>query len=206
MIEELQIKLQSELPGSSAHRRMIPAGRQLTLNPPDNAIRSAVMVLLFDIDKKWNTILIRRTQDGRTHSGQISFPGGKMEKFDQSLVQTAIRECEEEIGVRRQDITIVGSLSGLYIPPSNFWVEPIVGYINTLQQFKASEKEVAEIIQVPLELLFLPETKTQARVQPRSNPSDWIETPAYELSDDLCIWGATAMIISELEALIVPAS
>jgi len=202
MIEQLKLRLQADLPGKNAQRRMIPEGRNLHLPVPENARKGGVMILLFDIDKKWNTILIRRTEDGQVHSGQISFPGGKMDAKDPDILHTAKRECEEEIGVRMSDIEIVGTLSDVYIPPSNFLVTPTIGYLNTLQNFKASEREVQEIIQLPLELLFDDDIKKQREVIPSGLPKKPLQTPVYELSEDLIVWGATAMMIAELEEVI----
>lgn len=202
MIEQLKLRLQAGLPGKTAQRRMIPEGRNLHGPIPENVRHGGVMILLFDVDKKWNTILIRRTEDGQVHSGQISFPGGKKDAKDPDILHTAKRECEEEIGVRMSDIEIVGTLSDVYIPPSNFLVTPTIGYLNTLQNFKASEREVQEIIQLPLELLFDDEIKKQREVMPSGLPQKPLQTPVYELTEDLIVWGATAMMIAELEEVI----
>lgn len=202
LIDKLKLRLEEPLPGREAQFKMAPDGRNKNYEIPDNARESGVMILLFDIDKKWNTILIRRTADGSTHSGQISFPGGKKERTDKDIIHTASRECEEEIGVRMRDIEIIGTLTPLYIPPSNFLVTPTIGYVNTLQNYKASEREVEEIIQLPLELLFDNRLKKEKVVISSRENNQEIKTPIYELGDDTFIWGATAMMISELEHLI----
>jgi 8-oxo-dGTP pyrophosphatase MutT (NUDIX family) len=202
LIEKLKDRLLHPLPGEVAQFKMAPKGRTRQQELPDNIRLGGVMILLFIIDKKWNTILIRRTEDGNHHSGQISFPGGRKDASDQDIIYTACRECEEEIGVPIPDIELVGTLSTLYIPPSNFLVTPSVGYIKTLQNFKASEREVQEIIQLPLDLLFDHRIKKERIVVPSSSPTQQIKTPVYELGDDLIVWGATAMIIAELESII----
>lgn len=204
MIDELRYKLSLPLPGQEAHAKMVPTGRTLVSEAPSGARIGAVMILLFDIDKKWNTLLIRRTDDGKAHGGQISFPGGAMEPRDKSITNTALRECEEETGVRARDIEVLGELSSLYIHPSNFWVTPVLGFVPNLQHYKAAEKEVQEIIQTPLELLFNPAIKDQRTVVSSFPNRPAITTPVYALADDLLVWGATAMILSELEHLIVP--
>lgn len=183
----------TKLPGSHAQLKMAPEGRHKHMEAPHNARLGGVMILLFEIDKKWNTLLIRRTEDGHVHSGQISFPGGQKEVGDTDIMFTACRECEEEVGIKKKDIEILGTLSPLYIPPSNFYVTPTLGYIQNVQHLKASEKEVQEIIQTPLELLFHPDIKQTRTVKPN------YESPVYALADDILIWGATAMMISELE-------
>jgi 8-oxo-dGTP pyrophosphatase MutT (NUDIX family) len=202
-IEQLKGKLSEELPGIKAHQRMIPNDRKLPLHVPENAKHSGVMILLYDLDSRWNTVLIRRTEDGHTHSGQISFPGGRKDHTDIDIIHTAKRECEEEIGVPMSDIDVLGTLSDVYIPPSNFLVTPTIGYIKNLRQFKASEREVQEIIQLPLELLFHQNIKSIREVRPSSNPQSPIKTPVYALADDLIVWGATAMMIAELEEIII---
>ncbi len=152
--------------------KMAPDIRRQQMEIPVDAKIAGVMILLFEIDKKWNTILIRRAEDGQTHSGQISFPGGKYEKFDADIIATACRECEEEIGIKRNDIEVLGTLTPLYIPPSNFVVTATVGYIANAQNLKPDEKEVQEIIQVPLDVLFHPQLKKeqeQTKEQRRTN-------------------------------------
>lgn len=204
LIDDLREKLQAPLPGAAAHEIMKPIGRDLLPEAPPHARHAAVMILLFDIDKKWNTLLIRRSDRGEVHGGQISFPGGSLEPKDKTIIDTALRECEEETGVRARDIVVLGQLSGLYVHPSQFWVSPVLGYLPSLQHYKADEHEVAEIIQVPLELLFDPRIKQERTVKASTPEREKLMMPTYSLADDLIIWGATAMILSELEYLIVP--
>ncbi|MBL7773340.1 MAG: CoA pyrophosphatase [Chitinophagaceae bacterium] len=204
LIDELRDKFQHQsLPGLDAQMKMAPPMRTRDMQVPSNVRLGAVLILVFEIDKKWNTLLIRRTEDGQTHSGQISFPGGKKDPSDRDLIHTALRECEEEISVLRKDVEVLGTLTPLYIPPSNFLVTPVVGHIKELQNYKASEREVQEIIQTPLELLFWEETKSEKEVLRSDDPSVAMTAPVYKLADDIVIWGATAMMISELETLIL---
>lgn len=203
-IDDLRSKLQAEiLPGLEAQMKMAPPVRTRNMQVPDDVRLGAVMILIFEIDKKWNTVLIRRTKDGHTHSGQISFPGGKKDATDPDLIYTALRECEEEIRVKRKDVEVLGTLTPLYIPPSNFLVTPVIGHIKELQNYKASEREVQEIIQTPLELLFWDETKTHKEVMRSDDNTIPMKAPVYLLAEDIVIWGATAMMISELETLIL---
>lgn len=203
-IDDLRTKLQAEaLPGLEAQMKMAPPVRTRNMQVPGDVRLGAVMILVFEIDKKWNTVLIRRTEDGHTHSGQISFPGGKKDATDPDLIYTALRECEEEIRVKRKDVEVLGTLTPLYIPPSNFLVTPVIGHIKELQNYKASEREVQEIIQTPLELLFWDETKTHKEVMRSDDNTIPMKAPVYLLAEDIVIWGATAMMISELETLIL---
>lgn len=195
-VEEVKEKFLNPLPGLDAQLKMAPEIRRQQMEIPDDARKAGVMILLFEIDKKWNTILIRRGEDNKTHSGQIAFPGGKHEIFDKDIVATASRECEEEIGIKRNDIEVLGTLTPIYIPPSNFVVTATVGYIANSQNLKADEKEVQEIIQVPLDVLFHPQLKKEIEVKPN------LITPTYFLDETIIVWGATAMMISELELLL----
>lgn len=202
LIELIKEKLSLPLPGIDAQMRMAPPIRHRDMQAPDDVRLGGVMILLYHVDEQWNTLLIRRTEDGHTHSGQISFPGGKKDSSDPDLLYTAIRECEEEIGVRRQDIEILGSLTPVYIPPSNFLVTPVVGFIKSLQSYKASEQEVEEIIQVPLDVLFHPENKKEHEVFRSDRKDLGMKTPVYHLDPSIIVWGATAMMIAELEAVL----
>jgi len=200
-IELIRERLTLALPGIDAQMRMAPPIRKRDMIAPDDARVSGVLILLVESDKAWNTILIRRTEDGRIHGGQISFPGGKKDPSDMDIIATALREAEEEIGVQRHEVEVLGILSPLYIPPSNFVVTPVVGYIPFVQAFKPSEREVQEIIKVPLELLLQPSIKEKRNVKRSDKKEEEMSTPVYVLSEEIVIWGATAMIISELEEI-----
>jgi 8-oxo-dGTP pyrophosphatase MutT (NUDIX family) len=201
-IEQLKERLQTTLPGIEAQMKMAPPIRTRDMQASAHARLGGVLVLLIEGDRAWNTILIRRTEDGQTHSGQISFPGGKKELNDPDIIATALRECEEEIGVNKDHIEVLGTLTPLYIPPSNFLVTPTIGYIQHVQSFKPSEREVQEIIKVPLDLLFNPSVKDTHVVRRSDRNEEVMKTPVYKLNDEMVIWGATAMMISELENLL----
>jgi 8-oxo-dGTP pyrophosphatase MutT (NUDIX family) len=200
-IEKLKQRFEQPLPGLVAQMKMAPPIRHKAIKAPADARLGGVMILLVESEKQWNTFLIRRVQDGKIHGGQIAFPGGKHEITDADIVETALRECEEEIGVDRHLIQILGSLTPLYIPPSNFIVTATVGVIERVQAFKPAEKEVEEIIKVPLDLLFHNEIKSKKIVKRSDDNSIDMETPVYNLSDDISIWGATAMMIAEFEEM-----
>lgn len=201
-IEKLKARLQLPLPGIIAQMRMAPPTRARNMDIPASARQSGVMILLVEGDKELNTILIRRTEDGNTHSGQISFPGGKKDPNDAHIEYTALRECEEEIGILRHEIQVLGQLTPLYIPPSNFWVTPTVGFIEKVLAFKPSEREVQEIIKVPFSLLY-DERIREERIVKRSDIKNMeMKTPVYALNDEIIIWGATAMILSELQVVL----
>jgi len=141
-------------------------------------------------------LLIRRSKHLRYHAGQIGLPGGRQEP-DESLLQTAIRETEEEIGVSLRQEDIVGSLRSIYIPPSDFTLAPFVAWLDQEPQITLQADEVESLIVIPFNSLAAPESQTTAPVV-RDN-GDSIEVPCY-LHEDNVVWGATALVISELLA------
>ncbi len=189
------------LPGLKAQELM--AGRVLPMqvDVPDNARISAVLCLLYPVQYELNVLLMKRMTDSTAHSGQVSFPGGSKEYADKDLITTALREANEEVGIDASDILILGALTPLYIPVSNFMVHPFVGYAQNKPSVNPSKKEVAHIIEVPLEKLFHRDTKTIAEVISPARPKMVRKVNAYVLDDGTVIWGATAMILSELEML-----
>lgn len=176
--------------------------RELPMAVPCSAKLSAVLGLLFPKNDTLNLVLIKRTEDGRAHSGQISFPGGRKEPEDTSLKMTALRETFEEIGVASTDIEVLGQLSNLYIPVSNSNVHPFIGFTPHKPEYILSNEEVQYTMEVPVQELFLPDKKIVTQIRPSSHPELTIEAPGYQWDNDHLIWGATAMIISELEDLL----
>lgn len=201
LIEKLRARLLQPLPGRAAQERMTGRLRPLPDVIPPHARDSAVLQLLFPSQGDWHVVLIHRVEDGRAHSGQISFPGGRWEPQDVGFQMTALREAEEEIGIVPSELEVLGALTPLYIPVSYFMVHPFVACCKQPPQFLPSPAEVSEVIVAPLSLLFDDSSKTQATVQPSSMPGLKMEVPAYRLPDGRIIWGATAMMLAELEAV-----
>jgi len=168
---------------------------------PVDARPSGVLALLFPKNEELTLLLIRRTEDGRAHGGQISFPGGKQEPTDADLRVTALREAHEEAGVLPENVAILGAMTPLYIPISNFIVYPFVGYSEMPPEYNLSEQEVAEILEIPIAELFHEAQKIITTVRPSSRPDMQLSVPAYRMPDSSFIWGATAMILSELEVI-----
>lgn len=192
-------KLKQELPGVMAQQLMAPSVRFNGIKRPDpsESQDSSILIALFQSNGVWSTVLMERTRFG-PHGGQISFPGGRWEPIDPSLEATAIREAEEEVGIPGKHVSILGQLSRLYVPNSNFWIYPFVGYIDYEPEWIADQKEVARIIPMPLDRLLDPRIKMTKKI----NRNGYVITAPYYGADNLFIWGATAMIISELEVLL----
>ncbi|WP_051292759.1 NUDIX hydrolase [Olivibacter sitiensis] len=196
----LSCRLNKPLPGFEAQSKMIiKSEASKRANIPKEARESAVMLLLYPQGGELFTTMIERSSDGGVHSGQIAFPGGKREESDADLIATALREANEEVNFKREQAELLGFLSPIYIPVSYFKVQTVVMASGEAPELRASEWEVASILEVPLLRLF--EHKVITSVQPSLNPTLKWKVPAYQTEGGHIIWGATAMILSELEAL-----
>jgi len=200
-IDWLRERLKTPLPGFEAQELMAARVKPMPFQIPDNARPSAVLISLFYIGDTLHTLLIKRTDDGKAHSGQVSFPGGRFEKTDESLTHTALREAYEEVGILSESVEILGGLTPLYIPVSNFMVHPFIGFLSQRPEYVISHNEVARIIELPIDELLHPERKTSAEVTSAADKDFRRVVPAYKLLDESVIWGATAMIISEMQVL-----
>lgn len=169
---------------------------------PADARPSAVMSLLFPVGDELHLLFIKRTEDGRAHSGQVSFPGGKQDPTDSDLKATALREAQEEVGIMPADVDILGELTPLYIPVSNFQVHPFVAFAKEKPTYNINQAEVRYILEVRVSELFHPQTKVTTDVVSPAMPGIIRNVKAYQLSDGTIIWGATAMILSELEMIL----
>lgn len=199
--KKLKYRLSLPLPGIQAQLKMAHLERRINyshLKIPDYARMGAVLILLFEEEGSLKTCLIERTQYDGVHSGQIAFPGGKKEP-DESLEETAVREAEEEIGVRQTDITLLGRLTELYIPPSNFLVHPFVGIIPYKPSFLLQPEEVAGLYEIKIDDLSDERLRGEKKITLGSGIT--VQTPFFGFQGKT-VWGATAMIISEfLEVL-----
>lgn len=209
----IEIILPNRLPGKEAHLKLAPEPRVTTLikeqAPPSSAKESAVLVLLTPAkdsrgniisDKsEWTVLLIKRNTYHGVHSGQIAFPGGKCELSDIDHTATACREAFEELGIDKNKIKIVGKLSKLYVPPSNFTIYPVLAINNGVDEYIPEPREVSEYLHIPLGL-FNPKNATRCRVQ--AGPYSWVHAPGYVINGQT-IWGATAMIIAELYQVVI---
>lgn len=202
LLEYLSVRLGQPLPSKEALAMMFPNIKSLPDTLPENVKMSAVMLLLFIKDEEWHLLAIRRTVDGNAHSGQISFPGGRYEPIDSNFLATALRETYEEIGIPPEKIKPIGALSPVYIVVSNFNVYPFIGFLDSSSQYIPSPREVEEIIEIPLSTLLAPNAKIQAEVETPVQPNFKRKVNAYQIENNNIIWGATAIMIAELEILL----
>ncbi len=203
MFDRIKILLQKPLPGRSAHLEMAPESRieSLCNETPEqvaNGRKAAILIPLYKKNGEVYTALIKRPVYDGVHSGQIAFPGGRYEPIDQDLTETALREAEEEVGINRYDVTVLGVLSKLYIPPSNFLILPVVGGISYAPDFTVQASEVDGILQVPLKTLFDERNRSVTTITNKEYGS--FQAPCYLINDEI-IWGATAMVINEFKKM-----
>lgn len=188
-----------ELPAISSHLKMAPKERIEGLKSLDlNALNprmAAVMMLFYPKQNQTHLVLIVRNTYEGVHSAQIAFPGGKFEKSDFNFENTALRETSEEIGVEPEKIEIIKHFTPMYIPPSNFLVHPFLGFSNEELVFYPDIREVAGIIELPLSVFLDDDIIMEARLSTSYGAN--ILVPAFNIQDHV-VWGATAMILSEL--------
>lgn len=203
----LKQRLSQPLPGRAAQFKMASLRRLTELGPdftpPDHARIACVLVLLHRQHQEdaWKLTLIQRSANPHDrHSGQISFPGGSWEEADGSLEAVALRECHEEIGVSPLQVNLVGRLTELYIPVSNFLVHPFVGVLQGQPEFKPQPDEVAAIL-TPQLTHFQQESNIKTTDITLGNGLTLKNTPYFDV-DGHVVWGATAMIISELNEIV----
>lgn len=203
LLSQLRKRLQSgDLPGPSAQRTMMPPLRGEYSGPPDDARHAAVMALLYPIADHLHLLYIQRTSPKRDrHAGQISFPGGSVDPGDVNTEDTALRELEEEVGVPRTNIEVLGALTPLYIPVSNFLVDVYVGFTPERPSFTLQESEVARILELPF-ADFLAEDVVQVGERKMVNGTTLKNIPFWSVQGEE-VWGATSMMTAELIRLLV---
>lgn len=196
----LKQKLTQSRPGLKSHLKMAPEHRAeelMAVRDKDfNPKLSAVLIILFREDGHFKIVFIRRSEYVGIHSGQIAFPGGRYEDSDADLQFTAIREVREEIGVPDDNLEILGSLTDLYVPPSNFLVRAYVAYAHQRPVYQKNDREVQEIIEFNLEDFYHKDIIRRKDFQAH-NSLKITNAPYYEING-VIIWGATAMMMAEL--------
>jgi 8-oxo-dGTP pyrophosphatase MutT (NUDIX family) len=202
LIAHLESRLNQGLPGKEAHLDMAPQPidlRRFDPKLPENHRKSGVLLLFYPESRQSFFPLIKRPDYPGVHGGQIALPGGKMEQDDPDVIFTALREAEEEIGVDSGKIEILGRLSDLYIPTSNFLVSPVIGFLEEKPKMIPEEKEVQRIITTDLQHVLNLDLRKRKILELSSGFK--LDTPYFEIDGEV-VWGATAMILSELSWLL----
>ena len=194
------------LPGPAAQYQMAHVLRKQIPTPPPGVRHAGVLALFYPVPSQGiynaNLVFIQRSsrEPRDRHAGQISFPGGSREAIDQDLAATATRETWEEIGVPVDEIEVLGALTELYIPVSNFLVAPYVGFIDHRPDFIRQESEVDAVLEIPFDSFFSP-TARQLMDKELTSGMRLTKVPYWNVANQQ-IWGATAMITSELIELV----
>jgi len=192
------------LPAEASQFKMSPPFRVELLKRQKKAVknpkRAGVLALFYPDEAQQTTVILilRKTYNG-VHSAQVGFPGGKLEPQDDSYETAAVRETYEEVGVPIQDIEVLKPLTEVYIPPSNFYVQPFLGICRTTPKFIKEESEVEALIEVSLSH-FMDDTVLISKMVETSY-SVKVEVPAFKLNGHI-VWGATAMMLSEIKDLL----
>lgn len=197
----LKAALKKPLPGTNVQWEMASSDR-MTRNFPrkkrSDSKLAGVLVLLYPVNDTIYTLFIQRPEYDGVHSGQISFPGGKREKGDHSLTDTAVRETCEEIGICDEEFTILGTLTPLFIPVSNIEVNPVVAFCSKRPDFSPDRKEVVSVIEARLADFFSDNIVKEKSMLIRNEALD---VKYYDYNGHV-IWGATAMMLHELLVVI----
>ena len=198
---QLTQKLEGPLPGEESHRKFMHAERLFSKVEPNNTTRnSAVLLVFYPNQFSVNVPLILRPAYDGTHGGQMALPGGKKEMSDENLVRTALREAQEEIGIKAMDVKVLGELTEIFIPVSNFLVKPIIGVLDYKPEFFPDKKEVERVFEINFLDFFDEKNKGIKEI---SIGQRKIEVPGYQIQNQW-IWGATALILHEIIDLLSP--
>jgi len=192
-INKLTQQLALPLPGEVAFQKMSIPSRSIW-KPNEKTRKSAVLILFYKhLNDIYIPLILRPKYDG-VHAGQMAFPGGRFENSDENLIRTAVREAQEEIGIKASDVKVIGQLTEIYIAPSNFLALPIVGYLPYRPDFYPDPREVDKIFEINLKEFLNTDNISTTTIKIKDFS---LEVPCYIIQNNI-IWGATALMISEL--------
>ena len=198
LILHLKKRINTNLPGRDSHKKMKVYYREKIKFPftINKAKPAAVLLLLYPNDNQIFFYLTKRTENLKYHKGQISLPGGSKERGE-TLLETALRETEEEIGVNRNGISILGNITPLFIPVTGFMMTPFIGFISKKPLIKLDSTEVADIFSVNiLDLINNDKLITYRQIKGKN-----LNIPYFSLNNHQ-VWGATSMVLSEFKDII----
>ena len=198
-ITQLKITITNNLPGEESHQKMRVNYDQSIELPfsKNNSTAAAVLILLYLEDNEIYFFLTKRTDELEHHKGQISLPGGTQEE-NEKLIDTALRETQEEIGINKTSISIIGTITPLFVPVTGFMIYPFIGYSRNKLEPIPDPVEVATIFSVNISDLLNKENQT---IEQRNIRGYDVQVPYFKLND-YQVWGATSMILSEFRDLI----
>lgn len=201
LLDQLQQRLQQPLPGAEAHEPLRATPTGLIKPKFDHSLPpkpGSVMILLYPDGGQIKFPLTKRHEYLGAHGGQVSLPGGKAEPGE-TAIETALRETEEEIGVKAQQIKVVGELSQFFVMPSNFMVIPVIGFVEQRPVYQAQQSEVVRIIEGDIsDLIRTDAIRTKEILAAKMYP---MLAPHFEIEGEV-VWGATAMMLNELRVII----
>jgi len=177
-------------------RELMKKNQELKVTPK----KAGVLALCYPGEENaaYILLILRKTYEG-VHSNQIAFPGGKEEELDTDLLSTALRETEEEVGIPMKNVTVIKELTQVYIPPSNFMVSPFIGICFEQPAFSIQEEEVEKVVEVPIKDLLNDDFICSKKI--KTSYAVDVDVPAFNLND-YTVWGATAMMLSEVKDLL----
>jgi 8-oxo-dGTP pyrophosphatase MutT (NUDIX family) len=200
-VKILKAEINKGLPGTVVQWQMASSDRMIRnfpRIPGTDAKVAAVLILLYPEKGSVHTVLMQRPEYKGVHGGQISFPGGKMEPSDKDIIHTALREAEEETGLKQEEISVIDTLTPLFIPVSNTIVTPVLAWTNSKPEFRHHPGEVVFLFDAEISKLLDPSI---IRTKSMEIHGEMIEVKYYDYDGNV-IWGATAMMLHELLTII----
>lgn len=199
-VDSLRNELAETLPGKDAQYRMAPrprTGAEKFNQPGPNVRQGGVLALFYPHNNQLHLPLILRPTYNGVHSGQVGFPGGGYEDGDADIVETALREANEEVGIDPSSVQILGQLTPVFVNASNYHVYPAVGWVDQRPNFELDSFEVERLLETPLSALQDERNVDEEQWELKAR---FAQVPFYKIHGQK-IWGATAMMLSELMAL-----